>query len=103
MKIIILTMTGQNSQVVQIIRPDNILGLWNSNRAKCSLLLHVVESYHVAFFHQQVTSAGKEDLLGVRELNLLGYLVLQVLDQNRMVLVENGESVSCHPNGVQAC
>lgn len=96
------TMSSQNSQIAQVVGPNHVFGLGYSNRAESSLLLHVVQRDHVALLDEQVARAREEDLLGVGELNLLGDLVLQVLDQDRVIFVEHGETIARHPDGVQA-
>ena len=92
-------MLGEEGHHGHIGRPDDVATLGNLDRAQASLLLDIKQRDRVGVPEEQHPSAGVENLVTVRDGDLLGDLVLQVLDDERVTLVQDGEPVSRHPDG----
>ena len=54
------------------------------------LLLYIIEGHTVSIFEEELTSAGKEDGVTGRSLDLLGHLILEVLDHQLHVYTCTG-------------
>ena len=79
--------------------PNHVPALGNLHVAQVALLLNVEERDGVGVPQEQHPRSSVEDLVAVGQRQLLGHLVLEVLDDQGVGLVQHGETVSCDPDG----
>ena len=113
-------MFSQKSQIIHVVGPNGVFGLSHANTGQRTFLLRIVETDVIILSNQEKTCSGVEDLITVVQLNLLGDFILVVLDQNlldesridttlerahtctyHVILIENGEAISCHPHCIE--